>query len=55
MDNIMRWYYRNYTQITWFLIGWLAMLALTDFSKGDWAGVAFDFALIAINYFIWKK
>jgi hypothetical protein len=55
MNGLVSWYTRNYTQITWFIIGWLAMCTLVDFSKGDWAGVAFDLALITLNYFLWKK
>lgn len=55
MNNILRWYSMHYTQITWFLIGWLAMCALVDFGKGDWSYVLWDFALIALNYFLWKQ
>ena len=31
------------------------MVTLVDFSKGDWSGVAFDIALVALNYFLYKK
>jgi hypothetical protein len=55
MNSIMRWYSRNYTQITWFIIGWMSMVALVDFGKGNWPAVSFDFALIALNYFLYKK
>ena len=50
MNSIIYWYTRNYTQITWFIIGWMAMCTLVDFSKGDWPAVAFDLILIVINY-----
>lgn len=55
MNPILAWYNRNYIQITWFIIGWVAMVTLVDFSKGDWSGVAFDIALVALNYFLYKK
>jgi len=51
----MNWYHRNYTQITWFIIGWLAMLTIVDFGKGDWSACAFDLALLAFNYFLYKR
>jgi hypothetical protein len=50
INNFMRWYTRNYVQIAWFIIGWLSMCTLVDFSKGDWSAVAFDLFLIFINY-----
>jgi hypothetical protein len=55
MNSIVRWYRSNYTQITWFVIGWLAMVALEDFSKGNWAGVAWDLGLIWLNYIFYKN
>jgi hypothetical protein len=55
MNGFMNWYTRNYTQITWFIIGWMALCTLTDFSKGDWSAVAFDIAILALNYFLYKQ
>jgi len=55
MNSIMSWYTRNYVQITWFIIGWMAMCLLVDFSKGDWAAVAFDLFLVWGNYFFYKQ
>lgn len=55
MNSIARWYSRYYTEITWFLIGWLSMCALVDFSNGDWLGVLFNLALVALNYFLYKR
>lgn len=51
----MNWYTRNYTQITWFILGWMAMVLLTDFGKGDWSSVAFDLVVIALNYLLYKR
>jgi len=50
MDGFIRWYQRYYTEITWFIIGWLALDMIHEFSHGNWGGVAFDAVLIALNY-----
>jgi hypothetical protein len=55
MDQFLRWYTRNYTQIAWFIIGWMSLAAITDFSRGDWPGVALDLFLVWINYFFYKQ
>jgi len=55
MNSIVRWYRSNYVQITWFIIGWLAMVAVVDFGKGDWAGVAWDIGLAWLNYIFYKN
>ena len=51
----MNWYTRNYVQIAWFIIGWMSMATLVDFSKGDWLGVVLDIILVWINYIFVKK
>lgn len=55
MKEILHWYTRNYIQIAWFIIGWMAMCALTDFAKGNWTAVVFDLFLLWINYFFYKQ
>jgi hypothetical protein len=50
MNGFVRWYQRYYNEITWFIIGWLALDMVHEFSHGNWAGVAFDAVLIALNY-----
>ena len=54
MNRFMSWYMSNYTQITWFIIGWVAMCTLVDFGKGDWSSVAFDLLLLVVNYLFYK-
>mgnify|MGYP003345380362 CR=1 FL=1 len=49
-DNIMRWYTRNYVQITWFIIGWLSLAFLDNFGRGDWFSCLIDAGLIWLNY-----
>ena len=55
MNSIQRWYRNNYVEITWFIIGWLALDMVHEFIRGNLAGVAFDAALIALNYFLNKR
>jgi len=50
MNKFRQWYLTNQTEITWFLIGWLALAALHDFGRGDWAGLVLDLVLIWINF-----
>jgi len=55
MNTIMQWYSRNYEAITWFIIGWMSMCLLVDFSKGDWLQCLFDVFLIAVNWFFVRR
>lgn len=55
MNKFAQWYTRNYTQITWFIIGFLVMAGLTDASRGDWTGAVISFGLAGLNYFFVKK
>ena len=36
MENIRRWYLDNYSQITWFLIGWLCLGGVVNFGRGEY-------------------
>ena len=55
MDGFMRWYTKNYTEITWFLIGWLSVCALDNFGKGRWFDVLLDVGLVVLNYVLYKN
>ena len=55
LENVRSWYLRNYSQITWFLIGFLVMAGLSDLSKGDLPGAILSFGLALVNYFFVKK
>jgi hypothetical protein len=50
MNKLVQWYNYNYQAITWFIIGWVSLALLTDFSKGDWLGCLLDAFLIAVNW-----
>ena len=49
MNRFRQWYFRNATEITWFLIGWLSLALLEDFGRGNWLGVLLDAGLIWLN------
>jgi len=54
LERFKSWYLRNYDAITWFLIGFLVMAGLADFSKGDWPDALVCWAIAGINYW-WVK
>ena len=55
LDNFRRWYLLNYTEITWFLIGFLVMSGLTDLGAGNYTGAVISFAIAYINYIFSKR
>ena len=55
LDNFRRWYLRNYTEITWFIIGFLVMAGLIDISTGDYTGAVISFGVAYINYIFSKR
>ena len=52
MNQFRQWYWRNATEITWFLTGWLSLCLLEDLGRGNWLGVAWDGGLIALNLIV---
>jgi hypothetical protein len=55
MDSIVCWYRNNCVEITWFIIGWLSLDLLQEFSRGNWGGMLLDAVLIALNYHLNKS
>jgi hypothetical protein len=49
MDKFRQWYLYNQVEITWFLIGWLALSALYDLGRGAWLSLLVDLGLIWLN------
>lgn len=49
MNNFRQWYLRNQTNITWFIVGWMALAFLYDFGRGDWLWCAIDALIIWAN------
>jgi hypothetical protein len=55
LDNFFRWYNSYYTEITWFIIGFLTMDVLQQFSRGNWVGMLISIVLIVLNYQFIKR
>lgn len=55
MDKFIAWYQRNYTEISWFLIGFLVMSGLQALKQGDMSGAVFAFALAGLNYWMDRR
>lgn len=52
MDRFRLWYFKNYSQITWFMIGFLIAAALNSLSQGNYTDAAFSFLLALANYYL---
>ena len=50
MNSIRMWYLKNYTEITWFIIGFLTWAGLNALGRGDYVSAAIDFGLVALNF-----
>jgi len=55
MNKFRAWYLRNQVEITWFLIGWLVLGGIYDFSRGGYVSALVLWALAFINYIFVKK
>ena len=55
LNDIRRWYLRNHTEITWFLIGWLAFGGAIHFGTGEYVNAAILWAIAFVNYIFAKK
>lgn len=55
MNKIRDWYLRNYTEITWFLIGFLIMGGLVDLGESNYIGAIISFGVAYINYLFVKR
>jgi hypothetical protein len=55
IDRIRYWYLRNYTEITWFLIGLLFLAGLQDFSRGDYINGIISWGLAWLNYMFSRR
>lgn len=55
LEKIKSWYIDNYTEITWFIIGFLIASGLDSIGKGNYADAGFSLVLAFANYYISKK
>lgn len=51
-EKFRYWYIDNYTEITWFLIGFLTMAGFADLANRDYTGAAISFGLAAVNFML---
>lgn len=54
-DKFLRWYQQYLTEITWFLIGNLAVQIVNALAKHDYVEVLWDLAFLYFNFAIWKR
>jgi hypothetical protein len=55
LQKFRAWYLHNQVEITWFLIGWLALGGLYDFGRGEYVSAIVLWALAVINYVFVRK
>ncbi len=55
MNKFLDWFNEHYTEIVWFLIGWLVQAAMIQLSRGDYLGALFDLALVCLNYALYSR
>jgi hypothetical protein len=51
MNSFRQWYLRNYTEITWFVVGLLTAAGIDALTDGRYISALIYLALAYINYF----
>ena len=55
LANLRVWFYRNQTEIVWFIIGFLVSNGITDLAFQNYGGAAISFGLAFFNYVLNKR
>jgi hypothetical protein len=55
MNKFLRWYQTYFTEIIWFTIGWLVFAGLEDLHREQYSSAFINFALVTLNYYLYKK
>ena len=55
LDNLRMWFYRNQTEIVWFIIGFMVSNGITDLAFQNYTGAAISFGLAFVNYVLNKR
>jgi hypothetical protein len=55
MEKFKQWYFTNYLEITWFVIGFMVAEGIADLGNHNYTGAAISFGLAALNYFLSKR
>lgn len=54
-NKIKFWYNDNYSQITWFIIGWFSLDVIVRVGRGEWSDAALSLALVIVNYLFVRR
>jgi len=54
-ESIVLWYYVNFYQISWFIIGFMACEGIMYLAKDDGVMATISFAIAAINYWFARE
>lgn len=54
-NKIKFWYNDNYSQITWFIIGWFSLDVLVRVGRGELGEAALSLALVIVNYLFVRR
>lgn len=55
MNKFINWFNQHYTEIIWFLIGWLIQAATVQIMRGEYVGALLDLALAYFNYALYSR
>jgi len=55
MKQLFDWYKKYYTEITWFLMGWLVLSAMINISNENYLGAFTNVILAGANYLFYRN
>lgn len=55
LDRFKNWYADNYSQISWFLIGFLTLDVLVRFGRGEFGQMFISIILVALQYALVRR
>ncbi len=55
LERFRMWYLRNYTEISWFLIGFLVMTGLVQAGRGEYLEALLSWAIAVMNYLFVRR
>jgi len=55
MNRFNAWYSKNYSNITWFLIGFMTLDMLNGIGANQYTEALFSFSIIVLNFVFWRQ
>jgi len=55
MNQFRSWYLRNYTNLTWFLIGFMTLDLLNNLGKEQYTDALIDLGIVVLNFVFWRQ